>query len=92
MPRALLLVLHLKLQRYKDTVRGAALDAEVPGHRHEQLDTNLDCLLKTHFLHLSLIEKSQQNLIELVTRPEAILLFSLIGSVTSTSDGTPLAP
>ena len=36
-PRALL----LELQRYKDTVRCAALGAEVPGHRQQQLTQTL---------------------------------------------------
>ena len=45
------------------------LGAEVPGHRQQQLmQTLIVCLLKTHFLHRSLILKSQQNRIELVTR------------------------
>ena len=45
-PRALL----PELQRYKDTVRCAALGAEVPGHRQEQLTQTLIVrLLKTHF-------------------------------------------
>ena len=60
----------LELQRYKDTFRCGALGAEVPGHRQEQLTQTFDMrLLKTHFLHRFLIEKSQQNRIELVTRP-----------------------
>ena len=43
--RALLLELH----RYKDTVRCAALGAEVPGHRQQQLtQTWIVRLLKTH--------------------------------------------
>ena len=47
LPRALL----PKLQRYKDTVRCAALGAEVPGHRQQQLTQTLIVrLLKTHFL------------------------------------------
>ena len=38
------------LQRYKDTVRGAALGAEVPGHHQQQLTQTLVVrLLKTHF-------------------------------------------
>ena len=47
------------------------LGAEVPGHRQEQLTkTIIVRLLKMHgFLHQSLILKSQQNSIELVTRP-----------------------
>ena len=46
-PRALL----PELQRYKDTVRCAALGAEVPGHRQQQLTQTLIVgLLKTHFL------------------------------------------
>ena len=45
-PRALL----PELQRYKDTVRCAALGAEVPGHRQQQLTQTLIVrLLKTHF-------------------------------------------
>ena len=39
-----------ELQRYNDTVRCAALGAEVPGHRHEKLtQTLIVCLLQTHF-------------------------------------------
>ena len=65
MPRALL----PQLQRYKDTIKCAALGAEVPGHRQQQLTHTLIVrLLKTHFLHRSFIVKSQQNRIELVTR------------------------
>ena len=42
----------------------------VPGHRQQQLTQTLIVrLLKTRFLHGSLILKSQQNRIELVTRP-----------------------
>ena len=38
-----------ELQRYKDTVRSAALGAEVPGHRQQQLtQTVIVRLLKTH--------------------------------------------
>ena len=37
LPRALL----SELQRYKDTVRCAALGAEVPGHRQKQLTQTL---------------------------------------------------
>ena len=45
-PRALL----LELQRHKDTVRCAALGAEVPGYRKQQLTQTLIVrLLKTHF-------------------------------------------
>ena len=59
-----------ELQRYKDTVRCGALGAEVPGHRQQQMKQTLIVRLsKTHFLHRSLILKSQQNRIELVTRP-----------------------
>ena len=39
LPRALL----PELQRYKDTVRCAALGVEIPGHRQQQTDANLDC-------------------------------------------------
>ena len=45
-PRALL----AELQRYKDTVRCAALDAEVQGHRQEQLTQTLFVSLKKHTL------------------------------------------
>ena len=46
-PRALL----PELQKYKDTIRCAALGAEVPGHRQQQLPQTLIVrLLKTHFL------------------------------------------
>ena len=46
LPRALL----PELQRNKDTVRCAALGAEVPGHRQEQLTQTLIVrLLKMHF-------------------------------------------
>ena len=45
-PRALL----PELQRYKDTVRCAALGTEVPGHRQQQLTQTLVVhLLKMHF-------------------------------------------
>ena len=61
-PRALL----PDLQRYKDTVRCAALGAEVPGHRQQQLtQTLIVCFSKAHFLH----HVKSQNIIELVTRP-----------------------
>ena len=65
-PRALL----PELQRSKDTVRSGVLGAEVSGHRQQQLTQTLIVhLLKTHFFtHRSLIVKSQQNKIELVTR------------------------
>ena len=45
--------------------------AEVPGHRQQQLTQTLIVrLLKTHFsTHGSLTVKSQQDIIELVTRP-----------------------
>ena len=47
-PRALL----PELQRYKATVRCAALGAEVPGHRQQQLTQTLIVrLLKTHFFY-----------------------------------------
>ena len=41
----------LELQRYKDTVRSAALGAEVPGHRRQQqlTQTLIVRLLQTHF-------------------------------------------
>ena len=70
LPRALL----LELQRYKDTVRCAALGTEVPGHCQEQLSWRKpwlqECVCwKRTFIHQSLIVKIQQNRIELVTRP-----------------------
>ena len=44
-----------ELQRYKDTVRCAALGAEVPGHRQQQLTQTLIVrLLKTHLFTLIL--------------------------------------
>ena len=50
-----------------------AAGAEVPVQRQEQLTKKLIVrLLKTHFLHQSLIVKSQQNRIELVYRPGLI--------------------
>ena len=57
-PRALL----PELQRYKDTARCAALGAEVPGHRQQQLTQTLIVrLLKTHFFTLILdFEKSTE--------------------------------
>ena len=59
-----------ELQRYKDTVRCAALGMKVPGNCKQQLTQTLIVgLLKTYFLHRSLIVKSQQQRIELVTRP-----------------------
>ena len=65
-PRALL----PELQRYKDIVRCAALGAEVPGHRQQQLTQTLIVrLVKTHFLPAILDLESQQKRIELVTRP-----------------------
>ena len=58
-----------ELQRYKDTARCGELGAEVPGQRQQQLTQTLIVrLLKPHFLHRSLIVKSQQNRMELVTR------------------------
>ena len=59
-----------ELQRYKDTVRCVALGAEVPGHRQQLTQTLIVHLLKTHFFtHRSLIVKRQQNIIELVAKP-----------------------
>ena len=41
-----------ELQRYKDTVKGVALGAEVPGHRQQHLTQTLVVrLLKTHFFY-----------------------------------------
>ena len=57
-----------KLQRYKDTIRCGALSAEISGHRQQQLtQTLIVLLLKTHFFTFL---KSQQNIIELVSRPD----------------------
>ena len=48
-----------------------ALGAEVSGHSQKELTQTLIVhLLKTHFLHRSLLAKNQQNRIELVTRPD----------------------
>ena len=57
-PHALL----LELQRNKDTVRCSALDAEVPGHRQQQMtQTLIVLLLKKHFYTLILdLEKSTE--------------------------------
>ena len=53
-----------------DAVLRAMLGSKVPGHRQQQLTQTLMVrLFKTHFLYQSLIVKSQQNRIELVTRP-----------------------
>ena len=72
LPRALL----LELQRYKDTVRCAALGMDVPGHRQKQLTQTLivNFVKKSTFLHRSLIAKSQQNRMELVTRPGVVVV------------------
>ena len=61
-----------ELQRYKDTVRCAALGADVPGHRQHQLTQTLIVrLFKTHFFTPSLeFVKSKQNIIQLVTRSD----------------------
>ena len=63
-----------ELQRNKDTVRCAALGAEVQGHRKEQLSQTLivGLLKRTCLVHRSLIVKSQQNLFELVTKPAGV--------------------
>ena len=65
-PRALL----PELQRYKDTVRCAALGAEVPGHRQEQLtQTLIVCLFKTHFF-TPILDCKKSTEFNCVTRPE----------------------
>ena len=65
-PRALL----PELQRNKDTVRCAALVAEVLGHHQAQLVQNLIVrLLKTHFFTPILVCEKSTKRIELVTRP-----------------------
>ena len=64
-------VLLPELQRCKDTVRCAALGAEVPGHHQQQrTQTLIVRLLKTHFFQRSLTEKSHHNTI--ATRPACI--------------------
>ena len=64
-----LLALLPELQRYKDTVKCAALGTEAPGHSQQQLTQTLIVrLLKTHYFTLMIVE-SRQNRIELVTRP-----------------------
>ena len=59
-----------EIQRHRQVCRAwrrGALGAEVPGHHQQQLMQALIVhLLKTHFFTLI---KSQQNIIELVTRP-----------------------
>ena len=57
------------LPELKDTVICAALGVEVPGHRLKQLTLMLRLLKACFFTHRSLMMKSQQNRIELVTRP-----------------------
>ena len=42
------------------------------------MQTFIVCLLKTHFLHRSLILKSQQNRIELVTRPASLTALEML--------------
>ena len=51
-----------ELQRYKDTFRCAALSAEIPGHRQQQLKQTLIVrLLKTHlFAQILDYEKSAE--------------------------------
>ena len=56
------------LPELKDTVICAALGVEVPGHRLKQLTLMLRLLKACFFTHRSLMMKSQQNRIELVTR------------------------
>ena len=70
LPRALL----PELQRYKDTARCAALGAQVPGHRQQQLTQTLIVrLMKTHFFTPILdCEKSTEYNV-LVTRPGSYL-------------------
>ena len=54
--RPSLLLRLLELERYKNTVRCAALGGEVPGQHEKDLPQTLIArLLKTHFLHWSLI-------------------------------------
>ena len=69
-PSRALWKLFLELQRYKDTVRCAVLGAEVPRHRQHLLTQNL--IVRLFKTHQSSILKSQQNRIELVTRPDNI--------------------
>ena len=63
-----LCALLLELQRNKDIVRCATLRRESPSTPPTTADANLDFYERT-FLHQSLFVKSQQNRIELVTRP-----------------------
>ena len=58
-----------EIQGHQQVCR-ARRQGEVPGHSQQQLTRTLIVrLLKTHFLHQSLIVKSKYNRIELVTRP-----------------------
>ena len=61
-------VLLPELQRYEDTVRCVALGAGVPVKNSRRKPWLCVCCKRT-FLQRSLIAKSQQNDIELVTRP-----------------------
>ena len=60
-----------ELQRNKDDLKCAVLGAWVQGQRQKTADANLDCAFVENalLLHRSLTVKSQQNIIELVTRP-----------------------
>ena len=89
LPRALL----PELQRDKDTIRCGVLGAGVPGHYREQLTQTLIVrLLETHFFHRSLIVKSQQNRIELVTRPGCLQCFAYTLSLWQCIQQHHLAP
>ena len=56
-----------ELQTNKNTLRCAALGEKVPGHRQEQLSqTLIGRFQKMHFLHLSIIVKSQQNRVNVI--------------------------
>ena len=86
-------VLLTELQRNKDTVRCGAPGAEVPGRRQQQLTQTLIVrLLETHFFHRSLIVKSQQNRIELVTRPGCLQCFAYTLSLWQCIQQHHLAP
>ena len=64
-----------ELQIYKDTVKCGELGANIPGQHQEKLmQTLIVRLLKTHFFAPIFDVKSQQNIIELVTRPDKNLV------------------
>ena len=64
----------------------AELGAEVPEHRQEQpTQTLIVCLYIKHFFKLSVVVKSQQNIIELVARPGFNPMFNVFWRVRATA-------